>query len=96
MKAVLFPTLNVEPFLFMKGGGIFRGYAELFLFIHVGLFLLMNVGLFLFINGEPFLFVSEGRGAIRSPIATPTNPAITTSASVTAIIFLFINHQMRR
>jgi hypothetical protein len=34
--------------------------------------------------------MTEGRGAIRSPIATPTNPAITTSARVTAIIFLFI------
>jgi hypothetical protein len=65
-------------------------YAELFLFLHVGLFLFMNAGLFLFINVEPFLFMSEGRGAIRSPITTPTNPAITTSARVTAIIFLFI------
>ena len=91
-KVVLFPFLkvgNAVPFLFMNEGGFFP-MAELFPFIHAGLFLFMNVGLFALINVERFLLVSEGRGAIRSPIATPTNPAITTSARVTAIIFLFI------
>jgi hypothetical protein len=66
--------------------------VALFLFLKVEntvLFLFMNGGGFFLTYAELFLFMSEGRDAIRSPIATPTNPAITTSARITATIFLF-------
>jgi hypothetical protein len=80
MKIVLFLFIN----RFMK--------VALFLFLKVEntvLFLFTNGGGFFLIYAELSLFMSEGRGAIRSPIATPTNPAITTSARITATIFLF-------
>ena len=92
IKVALFPFLkvgNAVPFLFMNEGGFFLICAELLPFIHAGLFLFMNVGLFALINVGRFLLVSKGPGAIRSPIATPTNPAITTSARTTATSFLF-------
>jgi len=82
------PFLNAVLFLFMNMGRFWPTNLEPFLFMKAGLALFMNGGLFLFMKGEPLRFMSEGRGAMRSPIITPTNPAITTSVSTTATNFL--------